>query len=576
MIQVVGCTLRWVLSLGKKFTLVVPAQTLLIVLLTLVSQVSALLASFLPLKVVILLGSENIPGYFPGSWSALNKDVLIVLLCLTTLGFYALHLLSVRLISWITAWGTKRLLQSSHKMALFDNQEEVAREAYQRFSRALASGVFVILAITLLVIFYTGMAGIVLGFLLLAGLCFQALYATSDSFRHTLENNLAGPLNLVGMLGFLFAFGYLVIDYIYFSPPSVIIAIVGLLLSRQMMQRATNLVGDLANLQRKKIKLDALFFHGKVFLPDLPNDRAEFWSLLQPAARRDWVAALLKEFSEWNEGHLAIRWQQTDVPYTAAFLVETDKGDFWINLFDKKRNTLALHESTLLVEKFPNLPALPLLGTTQLGSLHCLIYALPKGIFPTTSQSKKIYPQLISSLWSVELTPVFQERYLRSHPVLWQRMRLPLLEKIHVAVSDDLQQQQLNAFLCRYAETIKLLQTLPLVIVTKHTGDNNLYLNELSEPVLLSWGRWSLESIGAGFPLSEFEQLENVLVKAQKTRPELESLTLEQVKCIAMLAELEDACVSQKYKDALVLLPDLLPLLDNSLRSLVAQDNLID
>lgn len=58
-------SLRWLLSLGKKIGRVAFGHTLLIVCLTLVSQVAALLAAFLPLKVVILLGSEGILSTFP-------------------------------------------------------------------------------------------------------------------------------------------------------------------------------------------------------------------------------------------------------------------------------------------------------------------------------------------------------------------------------------------------------------------------------------------------------------------------------------------------------------------------------
>jgi len=54
--------LRWFFSVGLKVFHVVPWATSLGVVCTLVSQVASLLAALLPLKVIILLGSERIPS----------------------------------------------------------------------------------------------------------------------------------------------------------------------------------------------------------------------------------------------------------------------------------------------------------------------------------------------------------------------------------------------------------------------------------------------------------------------------------------------------------------------------------
>lgn len=66
--------LRWSLSLGAKFSRVVPFLTLAIVILTLVAQIASLLSFFLPLKMIILLGSEGMPRYFPAAFAQLDRD----------------------------------------------------------------------------------------------------------------------------------------------------------------------------------------------------------------------------------------------------------------------------------------------------------------------------------------------------------------------------------------------------------------------------------------------------------------------------------------------------------------------
>ena len=56
---------RWSVSLGNKFLRVVPVLTILAVICSVFSQFFLLIGFLLPLKVVLLLGSENVPVYFP-------------------------------------------------------------------------------------------------------------------------------------------------------------------------------------------------------------------------------------------------------------------------------------------------------------------------------------------------------------------------------------------------------------------------------------------------------------------------------------------------------------------------------
>ncbi|MPT17399.1 MAG: hypothetical protein E2579_06525 [Pseudomonas sp.] len=562
MMASVAQTLRWAVSLGAKFARVVPLQTLTIVCVTLVSQISALLAFFLPLKVIILLGSERVPRYFPERLAALDWELLIGSLCLGALGFYLLHLLSERLIRTITARGAQRLLQRSHKMALFDNQDELARDAYSRFSRALASSVFIALALAGLGHFYPVMALVLLGYVLLAWGLSWSLYTLSDGFRQKLESNLQGVLAIAAGLGFFVAFGYLVADFILWTPPGVIIGFVALLLSRQVMPRMAGMIGDLANLRRQQTKLDALFFHGKVLLPALLQDKGEFLRLLAPAHRQGWVQPLMREFTAWQGGDLDIRWQQTGVANVATLTVEAEAGRYLVKLYDTSRRTLALHESVLASEALPGLPALRLCGVTQVAGLHCLLYELPEGAFVGMLTGKRLRRPLLASLMHVQPSNALMQRYKRSRPFLWQRLRADVLLRMQVAIVDISQQQQLDGLLVALPKLIGLLRRLPVWIFTPDTAFANIYQCATSGPVLLNWGRWSMEPLGAGWPILCLGDLAELLARAQVTRQELVEVDARQLELAALCAALETSCNTQRYSDAIALLPAVLERLD--------------
>jgi hypothetical protein len=108
--------MRWVFSLGRRLISVVPVLTLYSVAATLVSQLALLLAFVLPLKVILLLGSEGIPRYFPEQFRAFDRESLILALSALALVLYVVHLFAERLIGVCVAGGSRKLLLRSRKM----------------------------------------------------------------------------------------------------------------------------------------------------------------------------------------------------------------------------------------------------------------------------------------------------------------------------------------------------------------------------------------------------------------------------------------------------------------------------
>ncbi|MCG6658043.1 hypothetical protein HOP52_09780 [Halomonas campisalis] len=557
--------LRWNVSLGAKFLRVVPFFTLVVVFLTLVSQIAALLASFLPLKVIIMLGSDGIPRYFPSSFATLDRDSLIAALSAGTLGFFLLHFLAERMIGWVTSLSTSQLLSRSQKMVLFENQEELAASSYQRYSRALAGGVFIVLSLFGLVWFYPWMFTVIIGYFFLVKVVFLLLYQLSNGFRERLESKLPQTLNLFGGVGFFVAFGFLVTDFIFWSPPGVIIAIVALLLSRQVMQRAAGMVGDLTSLRRQQVKLDALFFHGKVLLPQQVHPEKTLWPLLAPEARQAWVAAVLDELVGPEQGELDCHWQQLGTPNVVGLRAMRANRQYLVKLFEVNRSSWALHEATLMAGYPNNLSAPCWVGTTQLQKFHCLVYALPQGAGPEVRQVKEFVQQLQGDLLAAQLKHEDVKRYQRSRAMLWQRLEANLIERLSVAAETPDQRQDLANLLKQMAHLHQQLKALPVVLLNPEITQDAIWIpaakgEERATPILLNWGRWSLEPVGAGWPEDE-KQLANLgeaLRLAAEQRAELSRVNVEQAELAALAFALERECNRQRYVQALELVPRML------------------
>ena len=565
MLMEMASALRWCKSLGMRFVRVVPLATAMIVALTLVSQVAMLLASFLPLKVVILLGSDGMPRYFPAAFAAVDRDVLIATLSAATLGFFLLYQLAERLIGSVTQNASSRLLARSAKMVLFDNQQDVAASAYQRYSRMLAGGVFVLLALCLLGWLYPAMAVLMLVYSLVAG---GAILWANHRYLHARgdpEDALGNLLQLAASLGFFLAFALLVVDFVDLTPPGVLIAILALLLVRQAMTRLAALVKDLRKLSSQRTRLDALFFHGKVLLPEGPRRDRGIWPLLQPELRNHWVSQLLAE-PEGKPPHLRrIRWWPSGTGNVAALVVEPEGevAPWLVKLYAMNRHALAQHEAALTSEPPERLPAPRLARITQVERFECMLYRLPPGPVPAEELSRAAVEQARERLLEASPGQALIQRYLRSRPPLWQRLTLEVADRLEVAVDTPEHREHLDRLRAALPWVREALAAMPLAFVNPDISPETLWPGPDSAPRMLNWGRWSLEPVGASWWLrGSLEALGQALPRAARHRPELAEVSLAQAQLAAIAHALEADYQRQRYPQALSLLPSLFEALE--------------
>lgn len=557
--------LRWNASLGVKFLRVVPYSTLAIVLLTLVSQIAMLLASFLPLKVIIMLGAESTPSYFPVFLAALERSVLIGILSAGTAGFFLVHFACERMIESATGYATTRLLANSQKMVLFENQEALAASSYQRYSRALASGVFTGLALLGLAWFYPEMSMIMLVYFVLVLLLLWQGSNYSAGIRERLESRLVQLMNVVATVGFFVAFGYLVIDFVFFAPPGVIVALIAFLLIRQAMQRAAGMIADLTFLYRQKPRLNALFFHGQIFHPLQIDPKKSLWPLLMPEARQAWVAEVMNTVVGEDFGGLEACWHQLGNPTVVGLRVIRGKKQYLLKLYEPNRSSLALNEADLMTERPKHLPSARWVGTVPVDKFLCLVYQLPPGERPEPSKVGVLAQALRAAMIATSPRPEVIQRYMRSKAMLWQRLDQEILERLELAATTADQQHNLVVLLAQLPVLHKWLEALPLTVFNAEMNQDTIWLpvveeGGVAEPILLNWGTWVLEPIGAGWPEADnyLGKLDDALTTGAAKRPELTNVKVEQVQLAALAFALERECARQRYNEALELIPRIL------------------
>lgn len=564
-------TLRWSFSIGNKFFRVIPGVTLSIIATTLVSQLSILLAFLLPLKILMLLGSTGIPRYFPASFANVDRDLLVMGLSLSAVGFYLLYFLAEKIISSSSNRGAALLLERSQKIALFENQEDVATRGYQRYSRSLAGSVFLFLVTMAMAWLYPELLIVLVGYIIAAFACLAILYGKGGKLKESLDEAPGRIITTATSIGFLLSFGFMVGQFLLGNPPGLLVAIISLILMRQGFSRITGLVNDLKGLYAQRFKLNALFFHGHVLVNEAKKHETNFWSLLQSPQREQWICDVLEDVVSQPVEKVKVHWWQLGGQDVAAFRVKsfdhegTQVAEHLVKLFNTNRSSLAKHEATLLSGN-TSLPTLPLLSVDEIEGLHCHVFEWVPAKKVPQKQVKAARQKMIEMLLSIEPDKNLVSQFKRSRPPLWQRVDDRMLERLRTVAEmlggEHTSQVQLfgeqqNAIMSR-------LRELPLTLVNPDLRPNAFLKAENGELLMTHWGRWSLEPVGANWPVQprQLEQLACALKEAKASRRALRNVRSEDAYLAALMFMLEKLYARQDFVEALKLIPRILTYLN--------------
>lgn len=556
---------RWIYSVASKITRNIPGLTLTIIIFTLAAQISLLAASYLPLKAIILIGSPSIPSYFPEYFKAFERKDLFVALCIAAVAFYLLYLASESLTKKLTILGSEKLVNNSSKLIVFDGQDDVARKAYLRLTRSLAAVVFLALTIGALGFIYLELTIAVISFWFCMGIAAKAKSTLRKGASTSSNEGTHELINSLGSLGFLAAFCYLAYDLLSDTPPSLLPAIIGVLLTRQIMQRATLLIQDIILLKEQRLQISALFFNGHKLTGEIKSKATKFWSIFTHNNINNWVPALLKDVSDKNYTNHCINWHQSGVHDIFALEVRSTCAQgtediYLLKVFNTTRSTLAINEATLLSEpQVRNLPSLPFVHATILEGFHCHIFrAEHLNKIPPVEYGIHQVELSKALMRSIPSQPLIQ-KYTRSRPLLWDRLSDSALANLGEALEISTHQKAFTEFIQCIDSTRYLLRTLPLHVCNSQVGKDQIFISDNGVLTASYWGNWSLEPVGASFQVSKKlgPLLVELLADLKEHRTDMQELTVAHLRISALCFQLDQLLVRQNYISAAELLPQI-------------------
>lgn len=564
MISRFWAVIRWLLRLGVTFLKVLPFQTVSIVAATLVAQVTMLVATLLPLKIILLLGAERVPSYFPAIFSDYGINQLILFLLVATLAFYGVHLISQKMVSFFSVRGGQKLIARTQKMSLFENQDEVASNGYRTYARALSGGVFTLLVIGLIFWLYRSAALFIVGYIFVSVCLAGVLYVVSSKLRTRFISFLPGVVEVLTTVGFLAVFGFIVARFMLGHSVPLLPAVVTMLLSRQMFSQLSGVVSSVIFLLNNRIKLNSLFFHTQVYVEREHPQQEDFFTRFVPETRDRWMRDLLKQFLPGITTPPVFEFRQSGMPGVVVFLVTLPERDahYMLRFYAPIRKPWALNEADLLTESsLKELPSPVLLASAPFEDIHVNLFELPQTRVPSAEEHRNSVSLLNREMMALDLPAALVTRFARSRPMLASRIECGWIDRLRVAAADERDNHLLRELGQRWDHIVGLIRDLPVMLINQQIGLDNMLLEDSgSAPLILGWGQWIIEPVGFSWsgheaPLKQaVAEFEEVQVNSKK----LGAVDAEAACLVARMKEFESLFQRQLYRSAIDFIPNIL------------------
>jgi hypothetical protein len=545
---------------------VAAGPTVLGISFALVSQVAMVLSFFLPLKVIILLGSPKIPSFFPPSWQEMDRNFLVTCFTAGALVAYVLHLFSDSVVRKSAMRGGKMLLVKNNKLNLFPNQSRITSGAHERYSRVIAA------------LIYTTLALSVLGYLYPELLLFLLSYATTVLlvvvvggnlnyvFRGKLTNQIGKTSQVITSLAFLSVFLFMVLDFMSEPAPGVLVASISIILVRQLLGQLSRVINDIFSLSKSRHQIDAMFFHGQVFDISKVEGTQGFWELFGSDRLLDWVTSSLADTVGANGGSTKLTFLPIPIKNiigVEALLSDNNnrEGDKYLaKVFDAKREPMALQEAALFDGLHGHsLPSLAFVKLLVIDNYQCVLYEMSgkNKLLPEHQEGARLKVRKDLFLYSPPESLI--SRYSRSSLMLPQRLS-QVLERLLLFTNNLDDQSLAEKVIDNLVFFQGRLRCLPKQVVNIDVRINNMLSADDGTIVLVNWHRWSIEPIGAGWPTGDNDiiMLKELCKEVRQGGEIAHDFPEDDVVLSALLYQLERHCVTQDFASAISMLPKIL------------------
>ncbi len=548
----IGGYLVWMRLLLSRILTVSPFRFMASIFLSLTAQLAMIISFFLPLKIVFLLGTDQVPSYLDGVVPISSVSELIVVLMILSALSYFVFIGANRYAEALSAAGAQKLVEATSKLTLFQNQDELALRSYLRVGNFFAAVLFLAFSLAVFLVFYFNLFLI---FLLcgmgLLGLLF-ILFRVSQKSRISIEKTPGPFISQVYGVFFIVLFSFMVADIAFWSDVGFYVSLICLLLVRQLLQRMTTATTDSVLLFRQLEQVNSIFLDADLKDAGSGNNKAApLMDILSDGALFKFVRQVFSKLDRDVDGleldaGFDVEYIQSSLVDVLSLLVRVEAGDFIIKVFHDRHKLLAIRESDLLLSITDDdlfLSELKVIESVEGYRVHVfrLSARLERG-HGLSFKSRR--DEFRVRCFSARPDFQFVERYRLTHSLLAARisdlahvLRFPMFKELFAEYP-----------IARFVELAEsTLGELPITLCPSDITDDSLMVLDEGAVINLHWERWAFEPIGFGLTLPE---LDLPHLRLLLSRSGCHELQVEKVRLCGLLCIVEQQIKNQKFSMA--------------------------
>ena len=567
--QLTGRYIHWLTTLTGKVQKLCFWDLYASIVLFLINQVTQVLVVFVPLKLLVIIGSGSVPGFIQQFVPTLTYEDMITYQALGAGLVYFLYIVSDVILSRRAAAAGKHIIRHANKVSLFDKQEDFTKDVFTKVARSWGGYIMVL-------------GGMALGFLLdwrlyLALTVLMVVQYIGVAWvwqRLQRPENIAKRAEFIARRGFLlstlsainFAVIFLMMVYFFIVEDyNFLIAIAIILLTRQVMIRFNLAISDGFFLFQQEAKISALFFSEVKLQQQVGHEDKSFIELLLPGQRRQVFEAIERD-GGLPLMQYAWQWNDTGIRNLASFIGQRDGNELLLKIYPVKQEKNFLSYKLMLEELGGHHPlAMKMLAHGETFGVLYLIAEGPVGELVPGGDRAAVVNDVRLQSWAYEADESLLDRLSRSAPMVHERLDA---EKVALlSIADEIDEEALATFEQRLPALVEHIDKLPLFIWNRNVAPANIRRAD-DKINLLHWQNVVAEPIGMGSSPAEIAKMdEDALLSAlHGERKNAKHVRLCDLLLVAALPAFEGALNAQNFNSAAGQLAKLNKLIDECLQ----------
>ncbi|MDF1776019.1 MAG: hypothetical protein P1V13_08320 [Rhizobiaceae bacterium] len=571
----------WAIRVVARLIRVSSRTTVLSIACNTAIRITRMLTFLLPLKVILLAGSNGMPRAFQPFLADDQRQKGIIILSLVAILSYVVTLVLESQAKRLSKQGSQQFLAHSGVMWVVSDQTTQASKFFSRFLQVCSGMLFSMAALVVIAIFNAHLAGFFIAliccfFLATAWIMENDPVSELTRLQKTIIRDTSGYLNILSSILFLTSFLIIIYPFILGEGSNILVALVSFILMRQMLSALVDSVKNIPALYSQRYLVDTLLFSKRSLKPVEGRGERATRTLFARPMREERLAEELADLVEPGD---KIRIDPLDASVRQAL-------EFTITLTNETMSSRVLRQRVfppqiqsrlrnedLLFELVDRdaIGAPPLVRRYFYGEHECVITDVGLGDNPRAQDWSQVRLSHLETVWALEPPAALASIYAASHSYLHQRLTDALISRMEFALTSQSGEEILTDFVHRLPQFRDRIARLPLCLVNRDQSRERMLSKADGGYYQLDWCDWCLEPAGFGLgkDLQDDNQLSELILHVGKRRPSFSHsrVSLADLQLTKCCADLEQLIIRGKLVAGLALASEILEKFSEKTRS---------